>query len=294
MMKMKMKRIFSGLTACALVGAAVLGAPPYRSGATTRPGIAEAMRYGTALLAPRASNTKSSAAGALAIIADVNSLKLALSVAHLRPKTTYGALIYTGSCGASNLGAVKYILPDMTTDAQGRATLVTKLIASSVGDNWYVDVPVKQTDQTKAPGPGVVCGNIQRVGVDVPLASPQIAGGGYKAGGHALVTRHITKQGVVDMSRTLGTEIAVYADKLSPRTTYTAGIVTGRCGGVTTLKYRLSGLVSDAAGEAVAVTYFSFSVPHVDLAVELEDTHGHVATCGAFPGYGLTQPSSRS
>jgi len=201
---MKMTRIFSSLTACAVVGTAVFGAPPHRSGAITRPGIAEAMRYGTAILAPH--DSKSSAAGALTIIADVNGLKLALSVTHLRPKTAYSALIYTGSCSASTLGAVQYILPDMTTDAQGRATLVTELTALGVADNWYVDVPVKQTDQTKAPGPGVVCGNIQRAGVDVPLAAPEI---GYKAGGHVLVTRHITKQGVVDMSRTLGTEVAV-------------------------------------------------------------------------------------
>jgi len=289
MIKMEMGRIFSSLTALTVVGAAALGAPPHRSGAITRPGIAEAMRYGTALLLPR--DSKSSAAGALTIIADVNSLKLALSVTRLRPKTAYSVLIYTGSCSASSLGAVQYILPDMTTDAQGRATLVTKLLALSVDSNWYVDVPVKQTDQTKAPGPGVVCGNIQRAGVDVPLAAPEI---GYKAGGHVLVTRHITKQGVVDLSRTLGTEVAVYADNLSPRTAYTASIVTGRCGGTAPLKYRLSGLVSDATGEAVAATYFPFSVPHVDLAVELEDAHGHVATCGNFPGYGLTQPSSRS
>jgi len=290
---MKMKRIFSSLAAGAMVGAAVLGAPPYKSGAVTRPGIAEAMRYGTALLLPR--NSKSSAAGALAIMANVNSLKLALSVTHLRPKTTYNVLIYTGSCSASTLGAVQYILPDMTTDAQGRAILVTKLLTLGVAGNWYIDVPVKQTDRTKAPGPGVVCGNIQRAGVDVPLASPQItAGGGYKAGGDVFVTRHITKQGAVDMSRTLGTEVAVYADKLSPRTTYTASIVTGRCGGVVTLKYHLSGLVSDAAGEAVAVTYLPFSVPHIDLAAEIEDTHGHVAACGNFPGYGLAQPADRS
>ncbi len=285
----KMRKILSSLTAGAVVGAAVLGASPHRSGAITRPGIAEAMRYGTAILAPRTG--KSSAAGALTIIGDVNSLKLALSVTHLRPKKTYSVLIYTGSCGASNLGAVQYILPDIMTDAQGRATLVTKLLTLGVAGNWYIDVPVKQTDRTKAPGPGVVCGNIQRAGVDVPLAAPEI---GYKAGGHVLVTRHITKQGVVDLSRTLGTEVAVYADHLSPRATYTAAIVTGRCGGPAPLKYRLSGLVSDAAGEAVAVTYFSFSVPHTDLAVELEDTHGHVATCGNFPGYGLMQPSSRS
>ena len=152
-------------------------------------------------------------------------------------------------------------------------------------------MPVAQKDQTKTPGPGVVCGAIHQVGVDVELRQPELR---YPAEGYVLVTRHITRQGTVDMARTLGTELAVYGAKLRPRQTYRMRIVTGRCGGSNPTKYRLANLQSDAGGEAVAITYLPVSLPQSDLAVEVEDAQGRVATCGNFPGYGLTQPEVRS
>lgn len=272
------------LLAIALAGATTL-VPVARSSAAGRAGADEDARYGAANLLARG---RSKAAGAVIILPDVANLRLGLSVTGLKPKTTYNVLIYSGaSCANSTAGTVQQILPDLTTDAQGNAVSITTLPVQGVPPTgWYLDVPVAQKDQTKTPGPGVVCGAIHQVGVDVELRQPDMR---YTAEGNVLVTRHITRQGTVDMARTLGTELAVYAAKLRPRQQYKMRIVTGRCGGSNPTKYRLASLHSNASGEAIAITYLPVSLPPGDLAVEVADARGRIATCGNFPGYGLTQ-----
>lgn len=283
-----MKRSLTGVLVLALAGAAILAAPPRLGRATARVAVPEAARYGAASLLPRAKGGKAS--GAVTIIPDIKGLLLALSVSHLQPKTTYSVLIYSGStCANSAAGTVQQMLSDLTTDSNGNATLTDTLVVQSIPENaWYLDVPVKQKDQTKTPGPGVVCGAIHRAGVNVPLVSPQ-EGKRYTAEGTILVTRHISRQGVVNMSQRLGTELAVYADRLAPRSTFTMRIYTGRCGVPGAVKYRLSSLRSGAHGNAVAITYIPGVLSNANLAAEITDARGHVATCGNFPGYGLSQ-----
>lgn len=253
----------------------------------TRAGASEDARYAAATLLPVG---HARAAGALVIVPDINGLRLALSVAHVQPQATYSVLIYTGSsCANSAAGAAQQILPDVTADAHGDAMLFTKLIVEGVpASGWYADLTPRQKDPTKTPGPGVVCGAIHRIGVNVPLAAPDA---GYKDQGYALVTRHISRQGLVNMSKGLGTEVAIYAEKLAPRTAYTVTIIYGRCGGSGPVKYRLSSLRSDARGEAVAISYLTQTLPEVGLAVKVTGAGGRVATCGNFPGYGVTQPA---
>lgn len=259
-------------------------------GIPSRPGTAAApedARYAAATLLPLGHGK---AMGALVVVPDVTGLRLALSVTHLRPQTTYDVLIYAGSsCASSASGAVQELLPDVTADVRGSAMLVTTLSIQSVPESgWYADLAPRQKEQTKTPGPGVVCGALHLVGVNVPLAAPDA---GYKDQGNALVTRHISRQGRVNMSRAMGTEIAIYADKLAPRASYSVAIISGRCGGTGGVKYRLASLLSDARGEAVAITYLSHALPPADLAVRVVGAGGRVATCGNFPGYGLTQPA---
>jgi hypothetical protein len=275
----------------ALLGTVVTAAPR-ASVAATHAGASDAMRYGAAILQP-GSKSNSGASGALMIMPDITGLRLALHVAGLRPRTAYNALIYAGSCGAT--GDVRYILPDLTTDSRGRGTLITTLHAESVpASAWAFSVPLKQKSEAAQPGPGIVCGNVHQVGVDIPVVAPDV--GRYKAEGLALLTRHITKQGAVDTSKALGTEIAVYGDRLSPHAAYAVQINLGRCGGTGAVKYRLSGLETDARGEGVEITYLSGEIAQQnqeDLALNIVDGHGSVATCGNFPGYGLTQPEQR-
>lgn len=288
-----MKRVLTGILILALAGTAILATPPRLGRATShtmsRVAVPEAARYGAANLLPRARGSKAS--GAVTIMPDIKGLLLALSVTHLQPRTTYSVLIYSGStCANSAAGTVQQMLSDLTTDANGDATLTDTLVVQGIPENtWYLAVPVKQKDQTKTPGPGVVCGAIHRVGVNVPLVSPQ-EGKRYTAEGNILVTRHISRQGVVDMAQRLGTELAVYADRLAPRSTFTMRIYTGRCGGVGPVKYRLSSLRSGANGNAVAITYIPGVLSNANLAAEITDARGRVATCGNFPGYGLSQP----
>ncbi len=280
------RTILAAIAALTLALPALVAAP--RHGHTaTRVGTTAEARYGAALLLPR--NSKSSATGALVITPDITGLRLGLSVAHLRPRTTYNALIYAGACGPGAPGTAHYMLPDLTTDSRGNALLATKLSASSVARDWSIDVPLKQMDETKTPGPGVICGAIYQAGVEVDLRPPEASGAADP--NHALVTRHITPQGTVDMSRTLGTEVAVYAETLAPRTAYTVGIIGSHCGGPSALKYRLSAMQSNDSGQAVSVTYLSGSLSQTDLSINVQDARGHVAICGNLPGYGLTQPA---
>lgn len=286
-----MKKQFVFCASLALLGA-VGAAAPQASVAATHSSASDAMRYGAAILQP-GSKSNSGASGALAIMPDIIALRLALHVAGLRPRTAYNVLIYTGSCGAT--GEVRYILPDVTTDNRGGGTLITTLHAENVPANaWAISVPLKQKSEAAQPGPGIVCGNVHQVGVDIPVVAPDV--GRYKAEGLALLTRHITKQGAIDTSKALGTEIATYGDKLSPHATYTVQINLGRCGGTGAVKYRLSSLETDARGEGVEISYISGDLSHQkqeDLALNIVDAHGSVATCGNFPGYGLTQPAQR-
>lgn len=254
----------------------------------TRAGASEDARYAAATLLPVGHDK---ARGALVIVPDITGLRLALSVSHLQPKTAYAVLIYSGSsCASSAAGTVQEMLPDVTADAHGSAMLVTTLSLKGVPPNgWYADLAPRPKEQTKTPRAGVVCGGVHLAGVNVPLAAPDAD---YKDQGYALVTRHISSQGLVNMSsKRLGTEVAVYADKLAPRATYTVVIISGRCGGTGAVKYRLAGLQSDARGDAVAITYFSQGLPQVGLAVKVAGAGGRVATCGNFPGYGVTQPA---
>lgn len=247
-----MIRTSSRLLAVALAGIIALVPCAMTSNAAT-----EDARYGAANLLARGHGK---AAGAVIILPDITGLRLGLSVAGLKPGTTYNALIYAGaSCATSTVGTVQQILPDLTTDAHGNAMLVTELPVEGIPPTgWYLDMPVAQKDQTKTPGPGVVCGAIHQVGADVELRQPELR---YAAEGYVLVTRHITRGGTADMARTLGTEVAVYADKLRPRQTYRMRIVTGRCGGPNPTKYRLANLQSDASGEGIAINYLPFSLP---------------------------------
>lgn len=283
-----MKRIVGSGAALALMGALVLAIPPCAGSAMTRAGASEDARYAAATLLPVGHNK---ARGALVIVPGITGLRLALTVMHLQPKMAYAVLIYAGSsCANSAAGTVQEMLPDVTADARGTAMLVTTWSADGVPPNgWYADLAPRQKDQTKTPGAGVVCGLLHQVGVNVPLAAPDA---GYKDQGYALVTRHISSHGLVNMSsKGLGTEVAIYADKLAPWTTYTVAIIYGRCGGTGAVKYRLAGLQSDARGEAVAITYLDNGLPPEGLAVKVAGAGGRVATCGNFPGYGVTQPA---
>lgn len=285
-----MKRLICAIVALTLAGAATAGAPPRAGHAMSRAGAPEVTRTATAILLPRSSTSK--ATGSMVIEPEVMQVRLLLSVAHLQPKTAYSALIYSGSCGST--ATVQQILPDLTTDAHGNALLMTTFRIKSIPPSgWVISVPLKQKSEMKTPGPGVICGNINRVGVDVPLADP-VVGYSYTATGDVLVTRHISKQGMVDMSKTLGAEVDVYLEKAAPRHTYTVTIFRGRCGGPGPALYHLSSIETNAKGYAVGANYFAGAFPYVNMAVKVEDTHGRVATCGEFPGYGLTQPAGHA
>lgn len=252
-----MKRLIAGSLTVLLVGAASLGGGARVTNASSRTDAALLMaRYGSATLNAIG---MSKAMGAVAIFGDGGGLAIAVSVSGLKPMSMHAEKIRAGICGSN--GSAMYPLAALAADANGNATAMSHIRTLSVPKSgWYVNVDA--TDGTP-----ISCGNVHRVGRMVRLTAIN----GSASSGVGLITT---------MAR--GTEVVVYVTHVGANMEHPAHLHIGRCNtGPNPIAYPLANLISNAKGEAVAVTFLTGPVSLSGLYLNVHGTYDDLGVaCG--------------
>ena len=167
------------------------------------------------------------------------AIDVSIAVSGLTPNSVHPAHIHTGTSCAAN-GAVLYPLPDLTADAQGRASASATIPATSIpAQGWYVNVH-QGPSLTGAGVTPISCGVVQQAAAAATLA-PEA---GSTARGIALLGPGTTSHTVV-----------VRVTGLAPNSVHPAHIHLGAaCTANGPILYPLPDLRADASGVAWATT----------------------------------------